>query len=154
MTESKNSIYKSNESAAGPGGVYFQFLRHLPESCLCTHLKLFNNIWTTGAILPSWREASVVPIPKPLKDPSDPPNYRPIALTSCLCKTFERMVKDRLVHVLESRNLLSKVQCGFRMDHSTLDHLVRLETFIKKAFARKKQVLAVFFDIEKAYYTS
>ncbi|GFO23696.1 Zinc finger protein 546-like [Plakobranchus ocellatus] len=64
------------------------------------------------------------------------------------------MVNDRLVHVLESRNLLSNVQCGFRKDHSTLDHLVRLETFTKKAFARKKQVLAVFFDLEKAYDTT
>ncbi|GFO17358.1 Pol-like protein [Plakobranchus ocellatus] len=130
------------------------FLRHLPESCPHTLLKLFNNIWTTGDIPPSWREASVVPIPKPWKDPSDPSNYRPIALTSCLCKTLEQMVNDRLVHVLESRNLLSNVQCGFRKDHSTLDHLVRLETFIKKAFARKKQVLAVFFDLEKAYDTT
>ncbi|GFO11825.1 RNA-directed DNA polymerase from mobile element jockey [Plakobranchus ocellatus] len=154
MSELKNYIVKSNESAAGPDGVYYQFLRHLPESCLQTLLKLFNNIWTTGDIPPSWREASVVPIPKPGKDPSDPFNYRPIALTSCLCKTLERMVSDRLVHVLESRNLLSNVQCGFRKDHSTLDHLVRLKTFIKKAFARKKQVLAVFFDLEKAYDTT
>ncbi|GFO44865.1 Pol-like protein [Plakobranchus ocellatus] len=61
------------------------------------------------------------------------------------------MVNDRLVHVLESRDLMSKVQCGFRKDHSTLDHLIRLETFIKKAFARKKQVLVFFFDLEKAY---
>ncbi|GFO15215.1 Pol-like protein [Plakobranchus ocellatus] len=154
MAELKNSIVKSNESAAGPDGVYYQFLRHLPESCLHTLLKLFNNIWTTGDIPPSWREASVVPIPKRGKDPSDPFNYRPIALTSCLCKTLERMVNDRLVHVLESRNLLSNVQCGFRKDHSTLDHLVRLETFIKKTFVRKKQVLAVFFDLEKAYDTT
>ncbi|GFO25488.1 guanylate cyclase [Plakobranchus ocellatus] len=36
------------------------------------------------AIPPSWRETSVVPIPKPGKDPSDPSNYGPIALTSCL----------------------------------------------------------------------
>ncbi|GFO50013.1 RNA-directed DNA polymerase from mobile element jockey [Plakobranchus ocellatus] len=64
MSELKNSIVKSNESAAGPDGVYYQFLRHL--------LKLFNNIWTTGDIPPSWREALVVPIPKPGKDPSDP----------------------------------------------------------------------------------
>ncbi|GFO46828.1 RNA-directed DNA polymerase from mobile element jockey [Plakobranchus ocellatus] len=107
MSELKNSIVKSNESAAGPDGVYYQFLRHLPESCLHTLLKLFNNIWTTGDIPPSWREASVVPIPKPGKDSSDPSNYRPIALTSCLCKTLKRMVNDRLVHALESRNLLS-----------------------------------------------
>ncbi|GFO04509.1 RNA-directed DNA polymerase from mobile element jockey [Plakobranchus ocellatus] len=123
MAELKNSIVKSNESAAGPDGVYYQFLRHLPESCLHTLLKLFNNIWTTGDIPPSWREASVVPIPKPGKDSSDPSNYRPIGLTSCLCKTLKRMVNDRLVHVLESRNLLSNVQCGFRKDHSILDHL-------------------------------
>ncbi|GFO49497.1 RNA-directed DNA polymerase from mobile element jockey [Plakobranchus ocellatus] len=96
-------------------------------------------------IPPSWREASVVPIPKPGKDPSDPSNYRPIMLTSCLCKTIKRMVNDRIVHVLESRNLLSTVQSNFRKDHSTLDHMVRLETFIKKDFSRKKQVLAVFF---------
>ncbi|GFN86075.1 RNA-directed DNA polymerase from mobile element jockey [Plakobranchus ocellatus] len=106
MAELKNSVNKSNESAAGPDGVNYQFLRHLPESCLHTLLKLFNNIWTTADIHPSWREASVVPIPKFGKDLSSPSNYRPIALTSCLCKTLGRMVNDRLVHVFESRNLL------------------------------------------------
>ncbi|GFN91503.1 RNA-directed DNA polymerase from mobile element jockey [Plakobranchus ocellatus] len=121
MTELKNSVNKSNESAGGP--VYYQFVRHLPESCLHTLLKLFNNIWTTGDIPPSWKEASLVPIPKFGKDLSDPYNYRPIALTSCLCKTLERTVNGRLVHVLESKNLVSKVECGFRKDHSTLDHL-------------------------------
>ncbi|GFO16032.1 RNA-directed DNA polymerase from mobile element jockey [Plakobranchus ocellatus] len=87
----------------------YQFLRHLPESCLHILLKIFNYIWTTGDISPSLREASVVPILKPGTNPSDPSNYRPIALTSCLCKTLELMVNDRLVHVLESRNLLPKV---------------------------------------------
>ncbi|GFN94948.1 reverse transcriptase [Plakobranchus ocellatus] len=66
--------------------------------------------WITGDIPPSWREASVVPISKPDKDLFDPSNYRPIALTSCLCNILEWMVNDRLVHVLESRNLLSKIQ--------------------------------------------
>ena len=61
---------------------------------------------------------------------------------------------DRLVWVLESKKLFSKFQCGFRKDHSTLDHLVRFEHFIREAFARKKQVLAVFFDLEKAYDTT
>ncbi|GFO40825.1 reverse transcriptase [Plakobranchus ocellatus] len=45
----------------------------------------FTQEWD---IPPSWREASVVIIPKLSKDPS---NYRPIALTSYLCKTLERM---------------------------------------------------------------
>ena len=93
----------------------------------------------------------MVPIPKPNRDLSDPTNYRLIALTSCLCKTMERMVNDRLVWVLESKKLISLFQCGFRKDHSTIDHLVLLEHFIREAFAKKKQVLAVFFYLEKTY---
>ena len=154
LDELKDALNKSNETAAGPDGLYYQFLTHLPQDCLKILLQLFNTIWLSGKIPSSWKEATVVPIPKPNKDLSDPTNYRPIALTSCLCKTMERMVNDRLVWVLESKKLLSKFQCGFRKDHSTLDHLVRFEHFIREAFARKKQVLAVFFDLEKAYDTT
>ena len=154
ISELEDALKKSNASAAGPDGLYYQFLTHLPVQCLKILLRIFNNIWTAGAIPSSWKEATVVPIPKPNRDPADPSNYRPIALTSCLCKTMERMVNGRLVWVLESKNLISKFQCGFRKDRSTIDHLVRFETFVREAFARKKQVLAVFFDLEKAYDTT
>ncbi|GFN87765.1 retrovirus-related pol polyprotein [Plakobranchus ocellatus] len=43
MAELKSSVNKSNESAAGPDGVYYQFLRHLPESCLHTLLKHLDH---------------------------------------------------------------------------------------------------------------
>ena len=98
-------------------------------------------------------EAVVVPIPKPVMDHSDPGNFRPIALTSCLCKTMERMNNARLMWSQESQGLLSEKQCGFRKIHSTLDHLVHFETFIRNAFVKKEHVLTIFFDLEKAYDT-
>ena len=52
------------------------------------------------------------------------------------------------------KNLISKYQCSFREDHDTIDDFVRFETSIREALARKKQVLAVFFDLEKAYDTT
>ena len=55
---------------------------------------------------------------------------------------------------LESQGLLSEKQCGFRKNHSTLDHLVRFETFVRNAFIKKEHVLTIFFDLEKAYNTS
>ena len=55
---------------------------------------------------------------------------------------------------LESQGLLSEKQCGFRKNHSTLDHLALFEIFIRNAFVKKEQVLTIFFDIEKAYDTT
>jgi len=49
----------------------------------------------------SWRTSTVIPIPNPAKDASDPNNYRPIVLTDCLCKVMELMVKNRLVWFLK-----------------------------------------------------
>ena len=51
----------------------------------------------------------MIPIPKPGKDPTNPTNYRPIALTSCICKTMERMINRGLVWYLESHKLLTNV---------------------------------------------
>ena len=154
LSELKESLKKSKDTAAGPDNIHYQFLRRLPESCLQVLLKVYNQVWESGNFPPSWREALVVPIPKPGKDTTKPENYRPIALTSCLCKTLERMVNSRLVHYLETTDAFADEQCGFRKGRSTTDHLVRFETFIREAFAQKKHVVAIFFDLEKAYDTT
>ena len=64
------------------------------------------------------------------------------------------MINVRLVWYLESNNLISPVQSGFRSERCTNDNLVRLETFIRDAFVAKEHVVDVFFDLEKAYDTT
>ena len=64
------------------------------------------------------------------------------------------MINTRLVWFLESNNLLTNVQSGFRKGRSTTDNLVRLETFIRDAFIKKEHLVSVFFDLEKAYDTT
>ena len=113
-----------------------------------------NEIWRTGKFPEDWHKAVIIPIPKPGKDKTEATNYRPIALTSCICKTMERMINDRLVWFLESNNLISGNQAGFRKNYSTNDHLVRLESFIRDAFIKKEHCVAIFFDLEKAYDTT
>ena len=144
----------SKDTATGPDDIHYQMLKHLPETALDTLLHIFNGIWTTGVFPESWRLATVIPIPKPGKDHAEPTNYRPIALTSCLCKTLERMINKRLVWYLESNNIITKFYSGFRAERSTNDNLVRLETFIRDAFIKREHVVAVFFDLEKAYDTT
>ena len=98
----------------------------------------------------TWRHSYIVPILKPGKDCNQVQSYRPIQLTSCMCKLLERMVGKRLTWCLEKYELLSKYQCAFRSGKST-DHLVRLDAHIRDGFLHHSSTLAVFLDIKSAY---
>ena len=65
---------------------------------------------------------------------------------------IERMVNSRLM-VLESKGQLASEQCGCKKGRSTADHLVRFDSYIRNAFAKNEHVIAIFFDLEKAYDT-
>ena len=151
MHELKNAIFRSGNTSAGPDEIHYCVIKNLPDVVLQTLLEIFNQIWSNGSFPDMWREAHVVCIPKPGKDPSNPLNYRPISLTNCLCKIFERIVVARLMYHIENNQLISNVQSGFRKGRSTTDHLVTLESFIREAFISKSHVLSVFFDVEAAY---
>ena len=154
MEELRDALRRAHDTSAGPDEIHYQLLKHLPDASLLLLLNIFNNIWLSGVFPSDWRKAIVIPIPKPGKDPTNPTNYRPIALTSCICKTMERMINRRLVWYLESHKLLTNVQCGFRSKRSTVDHLVRFETFCREAFIHNQHLVSVFFDLEKAYDTT
>ena len=67
---------------------------------------------------------------------------------------MEKLIHKRLSWYLEINNLLSPLQSGYRKNRSTLDHLVRLETFIRQAFVNEEHLSAIFFDLEKAFDTT
>ncbi|KAG8175490.1 hypothetical protein JTE90_004182 [Oedothorax gibbosus] len=108
-------------------------------------LKLYNRIWNEKVFPTSWQRAIVLPIAKPGMDPQDAGNYRPIALTSCLCKLMERMVDARLVYCLEEKGAFSPFQSGFRHHRSTIDNILLLETSIREAFVRNQHLVSIFF---------
>ena len=139
------ALKKCHDTADGCDDIHYQFLKHLPFCSLDSLLRIFNQIWHTGILPDFWKEAISIPIPKPSKDSTNPDNYRPIALTSCICKTIERMVNDHLVWILEKNQLIGTVQSGFRKQRGTLDHLVCFESFIREAFIKKEHVVSVFF---------
>ena len=49
------------------------------------------------------------------------------------------------------QQLIFKFQSGFRLSHSTYDHLINLKSNIREDFAKKQSVIALYLDIEKAY---
>ena len=70
-----------------------------------------------------WKQALVTPIFKKgnscLVD-----NYRPISLTCVLCKTFETVIKNRILEFLNETNYLSDAQHGFLKGKSTCTNML------------------------------
>ena len=59
-----------------------------------------------------------------------------------------------LIESVQTHGESNPVQSGFRSERSINDNLVGLETFIRDAFVAKEHVIAVFFDLDKAYDTT
>ena len=145
---------KAKPRAPGPDGIHNNLLKHLLEDTLKLRKEILNKIWISADFPQQWRAATVIPIPKPNKDHTDPLSYRPIALTSSLCKVLERMINTPLIWFLEKYRILDRSQCGFRKHRSTNDHPVSLERYLREAFAQRQQAVGLFFDLEKAYETT
>ena len=92
LRDLRRPILKAKPRAPGPDGIRNNLLKHLPEDTLKILKEILNIIWISGVFPPQWRAATVIPIPKTGKDHADPLSYRPIALTSCLCKVLECMI--------------------------------------------------------------
>ena len=67
---------------------------------------------------------------------------------------MERMKNNRFNFYLQFSNIISEYQSGFRKNRSTTDQLVRFESYIRSDFVKKQHVVAIFFDLEKAYDTT
>ena len=117
-------------------------------------LSLYNIIFSERVYPTHWRLAIVLGFPKPGKDPLDVNCKRPISLTQCMAKVMERIINTRLVWFLESNNLISEIQSGFRPARSTTDNLITLDTAIKNSLHNGKHFIVVFFDLQKAYDTA
>jgi ribonuclease HI len=143
--------FKSNTTAVGLDGISYQMLIHLPEDWKRKLHSVCQKAWLTGAFPTIWKKSVVVPILKEGKDRSAVDSYRPIALTSNVCKLMERIVLKRLTYHCEKYNIVPPNQAGFRKGRCTIDHLVKLSSNIKKQFAHRKSCLATFFDVKKAY---
>src|SRR5262247_70118 len=126
-------LRRKKSTSPGEDEISSEILAHLPKPSVLALLKMFNLIWERGTLPAAWKRAIVIPVQKPNKPAHEQGSYRPIALTSVLCKVMERLVTDRLTWLLESESKLNKFQSGFRKQRSCQDHIVRLADDIQRA---------------------
>ena len=154
MPELKKAIARMRaRGAPGPDDIPPSFIKALGSTALNILLQLFNASFDNASIPQEWRNATIIPLLKLGKSPSSLSSYRPVSLTSCLVKTLERVIADRLYFIAESSNMLSDLQAGFRSNRSCEDQILKISQLIEDGFQRKKcerSVLALL-DYSKAF---
>ena len=86
--EFENALQNTKDTAPGREKVNYKKIKCLSDLSKATILDIMNRLWMHSYMPPEWKHATVIPIVKPGKDASKPESYRPISLTSCLCKVI------------------------------------------------------------------
>lgn len=150
-TELNSAISSRRDTSAGFDGIPYKMLKHISSHAKSILLQIFNLIWENSLIPEDWKVDCLVPVLKPNKDSSHIDSYRPIALTSCIGKTFEQLLKQRLEHFIEKNNILPSNQFGFRRGKSSRESISHLHLDIFEAFKSNNTITAVFFDVISAF---
>ena len=143
-----------NSKAPGDDRIPYELIKNLGPKAREHLLHLFNLCWSGTGLPGNWLTAIIKPQLKEGKDPKLPESYRPISLLSCMGKLLEKVIADRLLHVLEKGNLLNECQAGFRPGRTTTDQILK---FVQEASdqlhteERSRRLITTFFDYEKAF---
>ena len=92
LDELKSAYKKGKDTAPGADKITYTMVRMLGPAGDTALLRLINKSYTEQTRPTIWNKQDIQPIPKP----RDPDNMRPIALSSCIEKTAERMALTRL----------------------------------------------------------
>jgi len=137
--------------AQGPDGIGGRVLRHCAEQLGSVFAHLFRLSLQSGQIPSLWKFSHVIPIPKKPKS-IQPNDFRPVALTSLVMKTLEKIIKRFLVEATES--LLDPLQFAYRAGRGVDDaKLFILNSIYKHLEKPKTHVKIIFADFSSAFNT-
>ena len=113
---------------------------------------IFNQSLSQGKFISTFKHAKIIPIYKK-GNAKNITNYQPISLLSNISKILEKIVYNRLYSFLNSFNLFTNHQFGFRHGHCTLHVITLLVDKVTTAFENKQFTLGIFLNLSKAFNT-
>ena len=147
----KEKIRKLNPNKSpGPDGFYPREIKEA-ENVLAYH---FYDIYIASAeqrkAVLDWKLQNIAPLFK--KGSKDKPgNHRPVSLTSVPGKILESIIAEDITQHLESNNLISDSQHGFRRGRSCLTNLLEFFHDMFSLYDKSRAVDILYLDFQKAF---
>ena len=122
------------------------------HSSLALPLSLiFQQSINTGCLPKLWKCANIVPVYKGNGSKYCVESYRPISLTSNVCKVMERIIYDEIYNHCATNNLLSDSQHGFRKKKCTTSNFLELNNDLTKFLDDSNSVDLITIEFSKAF---
>ena len=140
---------KDNKSP-GVDGIPPKLLMETVEQISIPLARVFNLSLKEGVVPFEWKEANIIPLfKKGSRNKSE--NYRPVSLTSVICKLLERLIKDHMVEFLVKHKLLNSSQHGFLKARSCLTNMLCFLEETTKWIDVGSPVDIIYLDFQKAF---
>ncbi|CAM5091881.1 unnamed protein product [Eretmochelys imbricata] len=129
-----------------------RILKELAHEIASPSARIFNESVNSGIVPYDWRIANIVPIFKKRKK-SDPDNYRPVSLTSVVCKVLEKILKEKVVKDIEVNGKWDKIQHGFTKGRFCQTNLISFFEKVTDFLDKGNAVDLIYLDFSKAFDT-
>ena len=122
VVASKINNMKENKSP-GVDGISPKILKETIEQISTPLAHMFNMSLQEGSVPLDWKEATIIPLlQKGSRNKSV--NYRPVSLTSVICKLLEAIIRDHMMDFLINHKLINPSQHGFLKARSCITNLL------------------------------
>ena len=151
-TDSVGKIIRALDTnkSMGPDGISARILKEGVDSLSYALTKIFNKSLADSVVPDDWKLANVVPIHKK-GDKEVVENYRPISLTSIVCRIMEKAVKHELLGFLNNYKLIRKSQHGFTNNRSCLTNLLEYLEYVTSILDSEDSADVIYLDFSKAF---
>ena len=122
----------------------------LTEALTPPLLILFRKSLDEGSLPDDWKHGNITAIHKK-GSKAKPCNYRPISITSIICKLFEAIIRDAIVTHMSVNNLFCDQQQGFVPGRSCITQLLTTFEIWTQAIEDGNPVDAIYLDFQKAF---
>lgn len=136
--------------ASGPDDISARILKEAAAELTAPLYTIFSKSLVTGCIPEDWKHANVVPIFKG-GNKTIASNYRPVSLTSIICKILEKLIKCHILNHVEQNDILLPSQHGFIQGRSCLTNLLDFLEYTTDLLDKGGNVSVVYLDFCKAF---
>ena len=152
LDEMKKLLLSSkSDKSPGPDELHPKLLKECADELAIPMKLMFDLTMKVGKIPQEWKKAEVKAIYKKKGSRKDPSNYRPVSLTSVVCKLMEKVIKNHLNMHLKDNNILANEQYGFFSGRSTETQLLTSLHQWQKSLDSNIPVDVIYMDFRKAF---